>query len=134
MEQKDWDDLQAQMASPWGSMRLQCDQYQITLEQQADGKTKTWYTAIFVDGYFKGVWMEADGDKPKFEEARRFLRKQSRPLYGAKFIRDMTKAIGKRAAAKYADKRHVTFSPIWKNFNSLKKHLIANNTSIQRIQ
>ncbi|MNN79303.1 hypothetical protein D3C81_1959330 [compost metagenome] len=78
--------------------------------------------------------MQADGDKPRHEEARRFLRKESRRLYSAKEVEWHRKLFGKREAKKLEEKRLVLFQPTWKSFNSLKKQLLATNTSIQRIE
>ncbi|MDF3931374.1 hypothetical protein [Pseudomonas citronellolis] len=134
MEQADWDALEAQMARPYGCMKLKCDQFEVAFQQQTDNKSKSWFTAVYVDGYFKGAWMQADGDKPKFEEARRFLRKESRRVYSAKEVEQHRKIFGKREAKRLEEKRWVMFQPTWKSFNSLKKQLLATCTSIQRVE
>lgn len=133
MQQEDWDALKAQMESPYGVMDLQCDQYKLTLQQQTSSKSKSWATTVYVDGVLKGGWCLADGDQPKHEEARRFLRKVTRALNSRKYVEAYRKAFGKRAADKLAAQTYVYFSPTWSSFNSLKKHLLANNTSIERI-
>lgn len=134
MEQADWDALKAQMDSPWGQMGLQCDQYVLTLQQQTSSKSKSWSTMVYVDGYFKGEWMLATKDGlPAHEEARRFYRKTSKAVHSPKSVEAIRKALGKREAAKWAAAKHICFYPTWKSFNSLRKHLLANNASIQRI-
>lgn len=134
MEQADWDALEAQMKSPWGCMTLKCDQYEVAFQQQTDSRSKSWHTTVYVDGYIKGAWMQADGDKPVHEEARRFYRKASKRLYSAKRVEALRKVIGKRAAKSYEEERLVIFYPDWKSFNSLKKQLLTTCTSIQRIE
>lgn len=134
MEQADWDALKAQMDSPWGQMQLQCDQYVVTLQQQTSSKSRSWETTVYVDGYIKGEWMSASKDgQPLHEEARRFCRKASKALYSRKQIEEYRKVFGKREAAKMEARKFVLFWPYWKSFNSLKKHLLANNTSIKRL-
>ncbi|MNZ83269.1 hypothetical protein D3C78_1019920 [compost metagenome] len=134
MEQADWDALKAQMDSPWGVMKLQCDQYEVTLQQQTSSKSKSWSTMVYVDGYFKGIWIGADEDgQPKHEEARRFMRKASKSVHSRKAVEAARKAFGKREAEKWAAKKYVYFEPYWKSFNTLKKHLLANNASITRV-
>lgn len=134
MEQADWDALKAQMDSPWGQMQLQCDQYVVTLQQQTSSKSKSWETTVYVDGFFKGVWTQASEDgQPLHEEARRFYRKVSKALHTRKQIEDWRKVFGKREATKMEAAKHIYFIPCWKSFNSLKKHLLANNTSITRL-
>ncbi|MDW3715328.1 MULTISPECIES: hypothetical protein [unclassified Pseudomonas] len=134
MEQKDWDDLKSQMASPWGHMKLKCDQYEVSLAQEADTKGRRWATTVYVDGAFKGAWCFAnDKGEAEHDEARRFMRRVSRAAYSAKQVESWRKVFGKRKAAEMAAKRYVYFRPDWSSFNSLKKHLLANNTSIERI-
>lgn len=134
MEQADWDALKAQMDSPWGEMKLQCDQYEVLLQQQTSFKSKSWSTAVYVDGFIQGEWFGASRDgQPLHEEARRFYRKVSTALYSRKEIEEARKAFGKREATKRETIKFVRFDPWWKSFNALKKHLLANNASIQRI-
>ncbi|MCM2318088.1 MAG: hypothetical protein NDI93_02025 [Pseudomonas sp.] len=134
MGQADWDALKAQMDSSWGEMKLQCDQYEVVLQQQVSSKSRSWSTAVYVDGFFKGAWMEASKDgQPLHEEARRFYRKVSKSLHTRKEIEGWRKAFGKREAAKMEARKFVLFHPNWKSFNSLKKHLLANNASIKRL-
>jgi hypothetical protein len=134
MQQEDWDALKEQMASPYGSMRLQCDKFELALHQAVDSKSRKWVTAVYVDGVFKGAWTSATKEgEPEHEEARRFLRKVSKAVFTAKEVEQYRKALGKRRANEVAAKRHVYFLPTWSSFNSLKKHLITNNTSIERI-
>lgn len=133
MTQEDWDALKAQMESPYGSMRLQCDQFELYLVQHVSPKKKSWQTIVYVDGFIRGQWYSAEDGQPKHEEARRFLRKVSSALHSKTDIEFYRKIYGKREADKAAAKRYVSFDTSWKSFNSLKKHLLANNTSITRI-
>jgi hypothetical protein len=132
MEQEDWNALKAQMDSPWGQMTLQCDEYELTLQQQTENKS--WSTVVYVDGVFKGAWISATDDgQPVHEEARRFLRRSSKSLYSRKEIEMWRKAFGKREAAKKEAAKIVLFRPTWKSFASLKKQLLAHNSIIKRI-
>lgn len=134
MQQQDWDDLKQQMASPYGYMKLKCDQFEVALSQEVDSKGRKWATSVYVDGVFKGVWCSADEKgEAKHEEGRRFLRKVTRRMHSAKKVEAYRKAFGKREANKIAAEVYVYYLPSWNNFNSLKKHLLANNTSIERI-
>jgi hypothetical protein len=131
MTQEDWDALKAQMETPYGVMKLQCDQFELTLVQEVSSKSRSWSTAVYVDGFIKGEWISAQDGQPKCEEARRFLRKVSRALYSKKDIDTRRRILGKREATKLAEVKYVCFLPNWKSFSSLKKHLIANNDSIR---
>ena len=134
MQQQDWDDLKAQMASPYGQMKLKCGQFELALVQAVDSKSRKWATTVYVDGVFKGLWCNASKEgEPQHEETRRFLRRVVRRLHSAKEISEYQKVFGKREAKKLEAKVYVYFLPEWSSFNSLRKHLLANNPSIERI-
>ncbi|HWH86327.1 MAG TPA: hypothetical protein VNV36_06090 [Pseudomonas sp.] len=134
MTQEDWDALKAQMDQPWGQMKLQCDQFELLLVQSASVRRRCWETIVYVGGFMRTEWMQVDGDgQALHEEARRFMRKVVRPLYSAREVEGIRNTYGKRRATESKAKKFVIFDCAWKNFNSLKKHLLANNTSITRI-
>ena len=135
MEQADWDALKEQMASPWGGMKLKCDGFEIYLSQQTDSTKKSWSTVVYVDSYLKGVWLDCDHKtgEPKHEETSRFYRKVTRALYTKRDIENYRKIYGKRKATEMEAIKFYTYDWCWKSFNSLKKHLLTNNTNITRI-
>ncbi|WP_156162049.1 hypothetical protein [Pseudomonas sp. MRSN 12121] len=135
MEQADWDALKEQMTSPWGSMKLKCDGFEIDLVQMTNPTKKNWETTVYVNGYLKGIWLACDHKtgEPEHEETRRFMRKVTRALHTKKDIEVYRKLFGKREATKREAVKFITYDWSWKSFNSLKKHLLANNTSITRI-
>lgn len=134
MQQEDWDALKAQMGSPYGYMELQCDQYKVTLAQTVSSKNKSWSTVVYVEGVFKGLWLSMENGEPKHDEGRRFMRKVTRSMHSRKTIEEVRKALGKREADKWEAQKYVHLDPCWSSFSSLKKHLLANNTSIERIR
>lgn len=94
MQQQDWDDLKQQMASPYGYMKLKCDQFEVALSQEVDSKGRKWATSVYVDGVFKGAWCSADEKgEAKHEEGRRFLRKVTRRMHSAKKVEAYRKAL-----------------------------------------
>ena len=135
MEQADWDALKEQMTSPWGSMKLKCDGYEIDLVQVTQPTQKSWSTVVYVEGYLKGIWLSCDHKTgvPEHDEARRFYRKVTRALYAKKDIEAYRKIFGKREATKREAAKFITYDWHWKSFNSLKKHLVENNTEITRL-
>lgn len=134
MQQQDWDDLKEQMNCPFGRMKLKCDQFEVTLSQEVNSKSRKWVTTVYVDGVIKGAWCFAgDNGEPLHEEARRFMRKVSKSVFNAREVEGYRKALGKKRAAEIAARRHVYFRADWTSFNSLKRHLLANNQAIERI-
>lgn len=134
MEDKDWSDLKSQMDSPFGEMKLQCDQYVLSLVQVIDRKSRSWKTFIYVNGVLEGRWLLGEQGEPKHEETRRFMRKESRRIYSAKEVSKVQKVMGKRYAQEIAARSVVMFYPYWSSFMALKKHLVAHNQNIQRIE
>lgn len=135
MQQADWDELKNQMSSPYGHMKLKCDGFEIDLVQMIESGKKTWGTTVYVNGYLKGAWLNCDHKTgvTEHEEARRFYRKITRSLYSQKELTELRKIFGKREADKTAARKFITYDRTWKSFGSLKKHLVANNTSIERL-
>lgn len=136
MEQADWDELKEQMDSPYGSMKLKCDDFEIDLVQMTESAKKTWFTHIYVDGVIKGEWRcshVSNKPGPDAEEVLRFMHKKSIPLHNKLEIAYYRKVHGKRHADKMSEIKFITYDPYWKSFNSLKKHLVANNKEITRL-
>lgn len=135
MQQADWDELKEQMSAPYGSMKLKCDGFEVDLVQVIESGKKSWGTTVYVNGYIKGIWLNCNHEngETEHEETRRFFRKSERSLYSKKELEVHRKVFGKRDADKKAARKFVTYDWTWKNFNSLKKHLEANNTSIERL-
>jgi len=135
MEQADWDELKAQMESPYGSMKLKCDNFEVGLVQTISHGKKTWGTLVYIDGYLKGIWLSCDNrtGEPKHEETRRFLRKVTRSVRSKKEIEAYRKVFGKRKASEMEATKFFTYDWEWRSFPALKKHLITNNKDISRL-
>lgn len=133
MQQSDWDDLREQMDEPYGRMTLMCDGFRVELMQCTDVKARSWRTDVYVNGVIEGRWLSVDEHQPVYEEARRFFRRSQKKLYSAAEIALHRKAFGKKRADELAAKVTTSLSWDWSNFNSLKKHLQANNTKIERL-
>jgi hypothetical protein len=135
MQQSDWDELKEQMGRPWGAMRLKVDGFDVDLVQVTHPTKKSWSTGVYVDGFVKGIWLDCDHKtgEPKHEETRRFLRKITRPLHTKKDIEFYRELRGKREATRLAAIKFYSYDWFWTSYGSLKKHLEANNTSIERV-
>lgn len=136
MQQADWDELKEMMDTPYGSMKLKCDDFEVDLVQVTEPGKKSWGTNVYVNGSIKGIWLSCDHETgaTEHEEARRFFRKVTRSLFNKRDLEFTRKMYGKRKADKDAARKWITYDWTWKTFSSLKKHLEANNTSIERLQ
>ena len=113
------------MESVFGSAHLQCDGFNLRLCVSRAG-TRKFTISFYVDGFFKGEWITKD-----CEERRRFFRPVTRPVFPAKFIRAMAKAVGKKKAQADYSKKVTYYSPCWDSFGALKRHLLKNNKSVR---
>lgn len=55
MQQADWDELKEQMNTPYGSMKLKCDGFDVELVQVIQAGKKSWGTTVYVNGYIRDV-------------------------------------------------------------------------------
>ncbi|ATB63765.1 hypothetical protein [Pseudomonas mosselii] len=133
MQQHDWEELRDQMDQPYGKMTLMCDGFRVELMQCTDAKSRSWCTEVYVNDSRKYAWLQVEGDQPVHEEARRFFRRSSKKMFSGAEIALYRKTSGKKRADELASKTITSVTWDWSSFNSLKKHLEANNTSIERL-
>lgn len=131
MTPADWDFIAAQLSSPFsGPVDLLCDGYELTL---AVVKTKPLQYAIhiYVGGVFKGVWCNS---KEPCEEQRRFMRPIKSAYYTPSKLAKLAKLFTKQQLAEMKAKHFLFFTSMWPTFEPLKRHLVANNKSIQLVR
>jgi len=126
-----WKEVEAKLNHPWGEARLRVDGYELTLQVQAVAALR--YAIIpFVNGFNRGVWLSKNEAGEWCEEARRFLPLKKLYLYNrAKLAKlKLPKTMKEEMASKHIEAR----GPYWTSFAALKRHLIANNESIELAQ
>lgn len=127
MTPAEWKQAEGALQGSFGSVKLLVDGYELTLVVQPL-KALRYVIGVYVNGWMKGEWMLHD-----CEERRRFLR----PLHFSAYTPAMKKSfakMGKRTlkAANIDLTRKLTqYLPHWSSFGSLKRHLVANNKSIE---
>ncbi|OYZ03461.1 MAG: hypothetical protein B7Y42_00340 [Polaromonas sp. 28-63-22] len=127
MTKEEWAAVEAGLRYPYDSVKLLVDGHNLTLQVQPD-KPMKMVIAWYVDGAFKGAWLKADSDIGK-----RFACPHAVHLYTPTQKARIRKDYGKRGTAKYfpeLDRKATYLGWTWASFRSLKKHLIANNQSI----
>ena len=114
--------------SPWGSVKLRCDGYEVFLQvQRYTGLT--YRVMTYVNGHFLGKWISATNNFPE----QKFLRPNVRPVHGKSFVRKMEKILGKRHVAKNPDyKKTVTmYMPDWASGKAAINHLCKVCESVE---
>lgn len=123
-------DLVEKLSSPWGSASLVCDGHRVTLQVQREGGNAIKYRVMtYVDGYFKGEWMNGEAPEAKF------LRKQVYPVYSVSDRKKMEKIVGKRrfASADYDRYRKTLthYLPDWASGKAAIAHLCKVCESVE---
>jgi len=125
---EDWKKVEAALSGPFGRASFTVDGYALTLEVK-QVKPLKFAVMVYVNGWFKGEWLQKD-----CEERRRFYCPKTGRVFSAASKARLTKGLSKRAIAQYHPNIDKTFSywlPCWSSFGPLKRHLVANNKSIE---
>lgn len=128
MTKDEWEQAENALHSLFNYVKLNIDGYEITLKLERVGT-------------YKNVIMLYINDKLDFkllledcEERRRFARIRTRTLLKADSKKWLKKQ-SKKWQAELTEKCTYTYYEFWwTSFNSLKKHLIKNNTNIEVIK
>lgn len=125
MTPEQWKKIETQLTSPWGNVNLRVDGYDVTFQVQQI-KPLRFVITVFVDGYSRAPWLLRSEAGEWCDEARRFLPLKKRCLYNTAQL----KRAGKMA--KEFSRQVFEFRNFyWTSFTALKRHLIANNQSIE---
>lgn len=128
MTAEDWKKVEAALSGPYGCASFTVDGYALTL-QVKQVKPLKFAVMVYVNGWFKGELLQND-----CEERRRFYCPKKGRVFTAASKAKLTKGLSKRAIARYLPDIDKTFSywlPVWSSFAPLKRHLVANNKSIE---
>lgn len=129
----EWKIVQDRLNTPYGRVVLLVDGYKVTLAIERLSRRRIEYgIMIYINGLFKGRWTTED-----CEERRRFFRKIKRKLYSRQKIAKMfpTKHSQKGELYKSVNESFIEYYvPYWLSFNPLKRHLLANNKSIELVE
>jgi hypothetical protein len=129
MTKEDWAKVGASLSMPYGlNVTLLVDGYELTLVIVTTAPLK-YGICLYVDGYLKGTFITTD-----CEERRRFARPIHRACYKPADKAGILKELGKKRAKEYfprLDEKFTYYSPVWPSFGPLKRHLLANNKSVE---
>ena len=133
MSKEDWELVKKRLSHPLGSVDLKIDGYAVTLEVRCVKPLK-YAIQVFVNGVSRGAWCAGDS-----EESRRFLRPVTRALYSPAKKKAALNGLRSKADIKAIsnlmglDKTWTYWDLTWPTFEPLKRHLVANNKSIELV-
>lgn len=126
LTREQWTQIDNALKSPFGHVVLLVDGYRLTLDVQPY-RVRKYVIAVFVNGWMRGEWVTKD-----CEERRRFFRPREVFIFKAKARAEFLKRFGKRRFNESGwGKSFICYEPYWNSFAALRRHLIANNESIE---
>lgn len=131
MTPEQWKKVEAQLRNPWGEAKFRVDGFLLTLQVHAIAPLR-YGILPYVNGWNRGAWLTKNEAGEWCEEARRFLPLKKLFLYRrAKLMKTkLPKKTMDEWASKYIEARGL----YWASFPALKRHLIANNKSINLVE
>lgn len=133
MTKDDWLLVKQQLSSPYGSVKLMVDGYELALQVHRIKPLK-YGIVVFVNGVYKGEWHKGEAD-----EAKRFCRPSVKSLYSPAKKKAVLKGLRGKAEIKsmtdllHLDKTWTFWDLFWPSFGPMQRHLIANNKSIELV-
>lgn len=126
MTPEQWQAVERAVSRPYGGADLVVDGYQVALRvEPLKGLRST--IVVYVNGMWKGEWLAND-----CEERRRFFRPVRVCYMNNKDYQSWRKVFGKKDADKRRENlRGCYWLPDWPAFSRLKRHLVANNKSVE---
>lgn len=130
MTKEEWTKAEEALKSFYIPVRLTADGYDVALNLERVGVYKN-AIMVYVGGKFRYEWLAED-----CEERRRFCQKKIHSLLTPKG-RAYLKRLSNKQKMEFMEKYHTeyeSYSPHWTSFGAMKKHLIANNQSIELVK
>lgn len=127
MTNEDWKLIENKLSYVGSQIHLEIDGYSITLMVEPYKKLQNCI-AVYVDGKIKNDWVFQD-----CEIRRRFYQKHTKCLVkiDRKKLEKASKDVKKMVEEYRKEHTYEYFEPYWMTFNTLKRHFIKNNTSIE---
>jgi hypothetical protein len=133
--EEQWNEMEQQLRSPFGRVELKVDGFDISLQVKTDRMKLV--IAIYVNGWFKGEWLNGD-----CEEGRRFMAERSTSAYSEKSRKlwiKLDRLTKKQVAKQKCEssgyyKKIISYYPWFTSFRSLKSKLIKNNENIEVVK
>lgn len=128
MTKEEWERAEETLKEFYPAVHLKADGYDVALRLVRIGTYKN-AIMVYVNGVFDPKWLAED-----CEERRRFCQEKTRSFLNAKQKSDykrFPKRMQKELAEKYHGLEYKSYCPYWTSFGALKRHLIANNQSIE---
>lgn len=128
MTLEDWKKVENALSSPYGSVNLKIDGYEVTIICVMD-KPLHYHLAVYVDGKIKGDWIFKD-----CEIRRKFYQKHTKSLLDSKQKKRLKREKKDFREKILKESSYDWYEPYWKSVRSMKSHFIKNNNSIELME
>lgn len=127
-----WKSVEQSLSPPWGRTKLMIDNYMVELILFANKGKLSFSIMVCINGKFDYNWIP-DKTHEVEDIRKRFFRPSKICAFRAtkSTIKKCGKAFVKEMKKKYTG---IVYLPYWDSFNSLKKHLVANNSNFEIIE
>lgn len=130
MKKEDWAYVEEVLSGVYRSIKLRVDGAVVTFQRTLVRKNQIGI-CTYVDGWFKGIWLNPADNHPETQ----YLRPYSRLMYSAK-TRNSMKALSKKRLKEMEldpNARHSYVSFYWHSVSSIRKHYEKTFKSIELI-
>lgn len=130
MTKEEWKRAEQALIHLYNPVKLKVDGYEVSLVLERVGTYQN-RIMVYINGTFRGKWLTED-----CEERRRFMQEHTCSALTRKQKAAFEK-LSKRRQKELREKYPMTYSsftPQWSSFRALKKHLCANNQSIELLE
>ena len=129
MTNEEWETVRKAVEEHPNRARLKADGYQIDIYLLPVDPYHN-EIVVYVENKFDPKWLDGKGDGEGKEICRRFFCPSTKS-----FVKKPRQKLSKKEQRLFEEEKKrrsvTTYSPFWKNFKSLKAHLIKNNSSIE---
>ncbi|MFP4596505.1 hypothetical protein [Ralstonia sp.] len=117
-----WRQLEDALSGVFGHAKAVADGHEVTLQKALSNERLV--VLVYVDGWIKGEWWEADPatGQPVHPQAR-FWRPSRSRVFPLKQYKALKRALGKKRADEMTARKVVCFVPSWNSPRSLVRHL-----------
>lgn len=137
MTPQDWKQVEADLSTPYGHVRLSADGHEIVLSVERVTGLR-YAIGVFIDGYIR--WGRCSRPEPDAIE-RKFWRLKRTFLYSAKKRTEFAEQAKKRGMPaelkahykRMAEALYETLDPTWPNAKALCRHLQKSCSKIERM-
>lgn len=125
LTKQQWDEIEAKY-SLYNPVKLIVDGHQLSLHKEF-GKSDKLINFLFIDGFFKGVYTNADNPFQKYM----YPKQQTYRSHSDKELRKLKRELGAKLAKRFEPRKYTVYTPFFPSFKAFKRHVIKLSVDIE---